>query len=136
MNATDTQEIKSLLLTSDDGYRQLAEQHHQLDDRLHQLAEKGIIEEKDGAAYEEAYHFIQQTRMQHHQQQARDAGPSVLREIAHRLAATHRMGHQRDVLQVEVVNGGGEVGGQPVGVVAGDGAARLPVAVAIVGEGA
>jgi len=41
-------------------------------DRLHQLAEKGIIEEKDGAAYEEAYHFIQQTRMQHHQQQARD----------------------------------------------------------------
>lgn len=37
--------------------------------------EKGVIEAKDGAAYEEAYHFIQQTRMQHHQQQARDGLP-------------------------------------------------------------
>jgi len=37
--------------------------------------EKGVIEPKDGAAYEEAYHFIQQTRMQQHQQQARDGLP-------------------------------------------------------------
>jgi len=41
-------------------------------ERLRQLVNKGVIEKKDGAAYEEAYHFIQQTRMQHHQQQARD----------------------------------------------------------------
>jgi len=34
-----------------------------------------VIEPKDGAAYEEAYHFIQQTRMQQHQQQARDGLP-------------------------------------------------------------
>ena len=47
MNATDTQEIKSLLLTSDDGYRQLAEQHHQLDDRLHQLAERHYISDNE-----------------------------------------------------------------------------------------
>ncbi|MCW3147406.1 DUF294 nucleotidyltransferase-like domain-containing protein [Stutzerimonas stutzeri] len=44
-------------------------------ERLRQLVEKGAIEAKDGAAYEEAYHFIQQTRMQHHQQQARDEAP-------------------------------------------------------------
>jgi len=44
-------------------------------ERLRRLVEKGIIDAKDGAAYEEAYHFIQQTRMQHHQQQARDEAP-------------------------------------------------------------
>ncbi|PKL98382.1 MAG: cyclic nucleotide-binding protein, partial [Gammaproteobacteria bacterium HGW-Gammaproteobacteria-9] len=44
-------------------------------ERLRKLVEKGVIEKKDGAAYEEAYHFIQQTRMQHHQQQARDELP-------------------------------------------------------------
>lgn len=38
MNAADTQEIKNLLLRTDDQYRQLAEEHHQLDDRLHQLS--------------------------------------------------------------------------------------------------
>lgn len=40
-------------------------------DRLHGLIDAGIIDEKDGLAYEEAYQFIQQTRMQHHQQQGR-----------------------------------------------------------------
>jgi CBS domain-containing protein len=44
-------------------------------DRLRQLVEKDVIDEKDGAAYEEAYHFIQQTRMQQHQQQAREGRP-------------------------------------------------------------
>ncbi|EIK54847.1 nucleotidyltransferase [Stutzerimonas stutzeri TS44] len=44
-------------------------------ERLRRLVEKDIIDAKDGAAYEEAYHFIQQTRMQHHQQQARDETP-------------------------------------------------------------
>ena len=43
--------------------------------RLRQLVEKDVIDEKDGAAYEEAYHFIQQTRMQQHQQQAREGRP-------------------------------------------------------------
>ena len=38
-------------------------------------AAKGVIEAQDGAAYEEAYHFIQQTRMQQHQLQARDELP-------------------------------------------------------------
>ncbi|HBM06833.1 MAG TPA: cyclic nucleotide-binding protein, partial [Pseudomonas sp.] len=44
-------------------------------DRLRQLVEKDVIDGKDGAAYEEAYHFIQQTRMQQHQQQAREGRP-------------------------------------------------------------
>lgn len=44
-------------------------------ERLRQLVDKGIIEALDGAAYEEAYHFIQQTRMQQHQRQTRDNLP-------------------------------------------------------------
>ena len=40
-------------------------------ERLRALMDAGVIESQDGAAYEEAYHFIQQTRMQQHQQQAR-----------------------------------------------------------------
>lgn len=44
-------------------------------ERLRQLVEKQVIDKQDGAAYEEAYHFIQQTRMQQHQQQARAGLP-------------------------------------------------------------
>lgn len=41
-------------------------------ERLRQLVAKGVIDALDGAAFEEAYHFIQQTRMQQHQRQSRD----------------------------------------------------------------
>ncbi|MCI0913705.1 putative nucleotidyltransferase substrate binding domain-containing protein [Pseudomonas putida] len=44
-------------------------------ERLRQLVDKGVIQALDGAAYEEAYHFIQQTRMQQHQRQTRDNQP-------------------------------------------------------------
>lgn len=44
-------------------------------ERLRELIAKGVIEPLDGAAYEEAYHFIQQTRMQQHQRQARQDRP-------------------------------------------------------------
>src|SRR5690606_37432462 len=44
-------------------------------ERLRRLVEQEVIDEQDGAAYEEAYHFIQQTRMQQHQQQARAGQP-------------------------------------------------------------
>ena len=44
-------------------------------ERLRALIAKGVIEALDGAAYVEAYHFIQQTRMQQHQLQARDELP-------------------------------------------------------------
>ncbi|AMB83871.1 cyclic nucleotide-binding protein [Pseudomonas agarici] len=39
--------------------------------RLQQLVVREVIAPLDGAAYEEAYHFIQQTRMQQHQLQTR-----------------------------------------------------------------
>ncbi|WP_174244844.1 putative nucleotidyltransferase substrate binding domain-containing protein [Pseudomonas sp. S35] len=44
-------------------------------ERLRQLVLKDVIEPLDGAAYEEAYHFIQQTRMQQHQLQTRENQP-------------------------------------------------------------
>lgn len=44
-------------------------------ERLRQLVSKGVIDALDGAAFEEAYHFIQQTRMQQHQRQSRDNQP-------------------------------------------------------------
>lgn len=43
MNAAEAQEVKSLLLQTDDRYRQLAEQHHELDGRLHELIEKHYL---------------------------------------------------------------------------------------------
>ncbi len=38
--------------------------------RFAELVRREVIEPQDGAAYEEAYHFIQQTRLELHQQQA------------------------------------------------------------------
>jgi len=44
-------------------------------ERLRQLVASEVIDPLDGAAYEEAYHFIQQTRMQQHQLQSRENRP-------------------------------------------------------------
>ena len=43
MNAAEAQEVKSLLIQSNDQYRQLSERHHLLDDRLHQLTEQHYL---------------------------------------------------------------------------------------------
>ncbi|MNJ16655.1 D-arabinose 5-phosphate isomerase [compost metagenome] len=44
-------------------------------ERLRELVTREVIDPLDGAAYEEAYHFIQQTRMQQHQLQSRQNQP-------------------------------------------------------------
>ena len=43
MNAAEAQEVKNFLLQSDQQFRQLAEQHYQLDHRLHQLIERQYL---------------------------------------------------------------------------------------------
>ena len=43
MSAAEAQEVKNFLLHSDQQFRTLAEQHHELDDRLHQLIEKHYL---------------------------------------------------------------------------------------------
>ena len=47
MGAADTQEVKGLLLESHETYRQLAQQHHLLDDRLHQLIDKHYLSDSE-----------------------------------------------------------------------------------------
>lgn len=43
MSAAEAQEVRSLLLQSNDQFRELAQRHHQLDDRLHELTEKNYL---------------------------------------------------------------------------------------------
>lgn len=43
MSAAEAHEVKNLLLQSDDTYRQLANRHHELDTRLHELSEKHYL---------------------------------------------------------------------------------------------
>ena len=43
MSAAEAQEVRSLLLQSNDQYRELAQRHHQLDDRLHELTGKHYL---------------------------------------------------------------------------------------------
>jgi uncharacterized protein YdcH (DUF465 family) len=47
MSAAETQEVKNFLLHSDQQFRTLAEQHHQLDDRLHQLIDKHYLSDNE-----------------------------------------------------------------------------------------
>lgn len=76
----DTLDLKEQGLTPFvDGARLLALAHGIEDcntlERLRQLVARGVIEPRDGAAYEEAYQFIQLIRLQLHQQQARQGRP-------------------------------------------------------------
>ena len=43
MSAAEAQEVKAVLLQSDDNYRQLATRHHELDTRLHELTGKHYL---------------------------------------------------------------------------------------------
>ena len=43
MSPAEAQEVKSVLLHSDPHYRELAERHHQLDDRLHELTDRHYL---------------------------------------------------------------------------------------------
>ncbi len=44
---TDSQLLKDQLLETDHGFRQLAEQHQELDTRLHELARQHILSEPE-----------------------------------------------------------------------------------------
>jgi len=43
MSPVEAQEVRNLLLHSDPTYRDLAERHHQLDDRLHQYTDRHYL---------------------------------------------------------------------------------------------
>ena len=43
MSQAEAQEVKNFLLHSNPQYRELAERHHQLDDRLHELTDRHYL---------------------------------------------------------------------------------------------
>ena len=43
----ETQDVKHLLLETNDEYRQLAAKHHELDDRLHELTTKHYLSDNE-----------------------------------------------------------------------------------------
>ena len=47
MHTENVQELKELLLKTDEAFRQLATQHHELEDRLHELSGKAYLSEPE-----------------------------------------------------------------------------------------
>ena len=47
MNIAEAQDVKHFLLQSHDQYRELAERHHALDDRLHELNQRHHLSESE-----------------------------------------------------------------------------------------
>ena len=43
MSPAEAQEVRNLLLHNDPTYRELAERHHQLDDKLHQFTDRHYL---------------------------------------------------------------------------------------------
>ena len=73
MSAAETQEVKNLLLASDPQFRTLAEQHHELDDRLHQLIDKHYLS---------ATEQVEETNLKKKKLALKDQMESILREYA------------------------------------------------------
>ncbi|PYR66212.1 MAG: hypothetical protein DMF87_01525 [Acidobacteria bacterium] len=73
MSAAEAQEVKNHLLASDPQFRTLAEQHHQLDDRLHQLIEKHYLSVTEQ---------VEETNLKKKKLALKDQMESILREYA------------------------------------------------------
>jgi uncharacterized protein YdcH (DUF465 family) len=74
MSAAEAQEVKNLLLQNDDQYRQLAEQHHQLDNRLHQLIDKHYLSTSEQ---------LEETTLKKRKLAIKDRMEQIAREYAH-----------------------------------------------------
>ena len=78
MNAADAQEVKSLLLQGNDRYRQLAEQHSQLDHRLHELSDKQYLSSSEQ---------IEEVTLKKRKLALKDRMEEIAREFAHSRAS-------------------------------------------------
>jgi len=47
MSPAEAQEVRNLLLHNDPNYRELAERHHQLDDKLHQFTDRHYLTDSE-----------------------------------------------------------------------------------------
>ena len=70
MNIEEAQEAKHFLLQSHDQYRELAERHHELDDRLHQLIEKPHLSDTEQ---------VEEVRLKKRKLQLKDRMEEILR---------------------------------------------------------
>lgn len=69
MNA-QTQDLKDVLLRTDEEFSQLAAKHHELDDRLHQLTAKAYLSEPEQ---------IEETTLKKRKLQLKDRMEDILR---------------------------------------------------------
>ena len=74
MNAAEAQDVKHLLLNNNDQYRQLAEQHHQLDHRLHELTDKHCLSDAEQ---------IEEVTLKKRKLALKDRMEEIAREYAH-----------------------------------------------------
>jgi hypothetical protein len=73
MNA-QRQDLKDLLLQSDEEFRNLAARHHDLDDRLHQLTSKPYLSEPEQ---------VEEVNLKKHKLQLKDQMEGILRRHRH-----------------------------------------------------
>jgi uncharacterized protein YdcH (DUF465 family) len=70
MQTANVQELKELLLKTDEEFRQLATQHHDLDERLHELSGKGYLSESEQ---------VEEIKLKKHKLQLKDRMEDILR---------------------------------------------------------
>jgi uncharacterized protein YdcH (DUF465 family) len=70
MQTANVHELKELLLKTDEEFRQLATQHHELDDRLHELSGKPYLSEVDQ---------VEETKLKKLKLQLKDRMEDILR---------------------------------------------------------
>ena len=83
MHTANVQELKELLLKTDEEFRQLATQHHELDDRLHELSVKSYLSEPEQ---------LEEVTLKKRKLQLKDRMEDILRR--HRGAAPGAFGSQ------------------------------------------
>ena len=74
MSPAETQEVKNLLLNSNDQYRDLATRHHQLDDQLHQLTDRHYLSTSEQ---------LEEVRLKKQKLALKDEMERIAREYAH-----------------------------------------------------
>ena len=79
MNA-QTQDLKAVLLRTDEEFSQLAAKHHELDDRLHQLTAKTYLSEPEQ---------LEQTTLKKRKLQLKDRMEDILRRHRQSPAQAH-----------------------------------------------
>jgi uncharacterized protein YdcH (DUF465 family) len=86
MQTENVQELKELLLKTDEEFRQLATQHHELDDRLHALSSKPYLSDLEQ---------VEEVTLKKRKLQLKDRMEDILRR--HRGDAPGAFGSQRAV---------------------------------------